>query len=357
MLPPFAPPALLVLLASAAAPPAAPLVIGFEEPDALSRWLSADPQADLSVTDAPEHVREGQRALQFTYEARGGAFFTLVGTGLQVAGAVSLRLSVQTAEQTPLRIAVQEQDGSEYETFYTSLPGVWNDIALPLSDLQPSPHAADENGALDADQIAALALSDLSNLPGSDGEALGRKTGAQQMWVDAICFGADPVPSAAALAPGGPTVSLAPDACRCLAVGGARLFRDRPNALRVGFRIGAQAARWPGVVVPIGSLHLERVRAVRVTLGAAEGLTAHVLLEERDGSRYDAPLDLPGGGLLREYRVPLEAFAADPTAPDENGRLDLDSLRMALVLADTYNALVDATGAGTLWVGSLTFEQ
>jgi hypothetical protein len=318
---------------------AAPVTYDFEADDAAAAWTANGPGAAAKVSHAATDVRVGKGALLCTYAGQPGAPFSLTKAELEIAGARSLSLSAKASSQAPLALSLAEEDGSAYHTFVT-LPGEqWCDVTLPLSDFQLQDGSQDENGALDADQVRTFTIQELANMGGELGGIFGTKLGDQRLILDNVAFRADAVPSSVKVEPGKVLIDdFSQPWFQLLPVGGAQLSHvpkngdDQPSALGIRFTFaptGAQA--WPGIVLPVGRADLSGARALRL---------------EQDGSRYEANTIVPEAEGWRARDVALADFKLDPSRTDENVALDADQLRVIVIVADAWNALLDEQEQG-----------
>jgi hypothetical protein len=339
----------------------APVTYDFEADDATAAWTVNGPNAAAKVSHAAADVRVGKGALLCTYTGQPGAPFSLTKAELQIAGTRSLLLSAKASSQAPLALSLAEEDGSAYHTFVT-LPGEqWCDVALPLSDFQLQDGSQDENGALDAEQVRTFTIQELANMPGEFGGIFGTKPGSQTLILDNVSFTPEIVPSGTKAEPGKVLIDeFSRPWFQLLPVGGAQLRHvpgdgnDQPSALRIRFTFapaGAQA--WPGIVLPVGHADLSGTRALRLRVKSVGPLKLHILLEEQDGSRYEANTVLAEAEGWRARDVALADFKLDPSRTDENGALDADQLRVIVIVADAWNALLDEQEQGEFELGDV----
>ncbi len=332
----------------------------FEEDADVDAWRSHAADAKLTITRDPANVRVGTGALQLSYEPAQEAYFIIETGVLDVAGAQSLCFCVKCSETTPLLYGVAEEDGSSYDGFLQCSPNEWVDVRVNLADLQLREDSDDENEALDADQIRSLLFFDLSNLPGDVGRALGWKQGPQAMWLDNVVISADAAPSRSRIRDvgGGQRQAVLDDfesgLAFGLAIGGAHLAIVREaggHFLRI--RYGAVAEQWQGFVFGVGHVGLTGLQRVSLRAKATQTARLGVVLEERDGSKYEFMLDLQAGDW-QEYALPVTGFAPDPGTIDENEALDPDQLRVMILLVDTFDSDVGADGTAEVSVDDLT---
>jgi len=191
----------------------------------------------------------------------------------------------------------------------------------------------------------------------------GQKTGEQTLHIDAVHFDVQDVPSRGKTGPGKVVVDeFAGGALHLLSVGQSRIKRvpgtegQGPDAVGIRFRFSPSGAlAWPGVVVPLGHVDLSRATALRLRLNPAAPLGLHVLLEEWDGSRYESECRVETGGEWVARDMKLADFTPDPARDDENNTLDLDQLRVVVVVADVFNALLDDKAEASLILDDILF--
>jgi hypothetical protein len=149
-----------------------------------------------------------------------------------------------------------------------------------------------------------------------------------------------------------------------LPLGGARLSHipgnggDTPSALRIGFTFMPDGPRaWPGVVLPVGHVDLTGARTLRLRVKAQGPANLHVLLEEQDGSRYELQSVIPEADDWQARDLALADFTLEAGGTDENGALDLDQLRVIIVVMDAWSALLDEQEAGSFSLDDVLFLE
>jgi hypothetical protein len=345
----------LMLAGSPAANAQALVQFGFEDDADVAAWRSYSTSARLSIARDAANVREGDGALQFSYEPGQDGYFIIETDALDVAGAQSLSFCVKCSERTPLLVGMGEEDGSSYDAFLQCPASDWLDVRLSLSDLQLRQDSEDENAALDADQIRSLLFFDLSNLPGEVGRALGWKEGAQFMWLDNVVISDEAVPSRSRVEGGGRVTveDFETGLVFGLAVGRADgVVVPEGNGHGLGIRYGAGAEQWQGVVLGVGHVDLTGLQSVSLRAKATHRTRWVTVLEERDGSKYQAVLELQPGDW-EEHVLPASDFVLDAETIDENDVLDADQLRVMILLVDTLDSDVGADGTAQVSVDDL----
>lgn len=326
-------------------------------------------ELDLTSGQVPESVKcwgkdakleiaetEDGRVLRFTYTAaRRSAAGLGIGPVELPPRECALRMQLKARTPTSLAIAVTEKDRSRYQAFYWLPANRWQKIALPLREMWLAERSRDENGKLDADQIDRFTIVDLANLPGQVGLALGLKDGPQQLDVRRLSI--EPLtagrvgeaPKQMALVDGFDREPYA-----LLPIGSPRLSFERVGeraGLRVEYRLGHY--RWAGFVRGIGHLPVKRFCGVRLMARASPAVRLHVVLEERDGSKYYTTCLVSVSEEARLVELPAERFRQLVDTRDENERLDPDQLRVIILVADSFSTRLRPGDRGWFWVDDL----
>ena len=333
---------------------------GFEDDADAAAWRSYCPTGKLTIAHDPANVRAGAGALEFSYEPAEQAFFIIETDALDVRGAQSLFFSVKCSEKTPFLFGVGEEDGSSYDGFLCCPANEWLDVQVNLSDLQLRQDSEDENATPDADQVRSLVFFDLSNLPGDVGKALGWKEGPQSMWLDEVAITAEPAPSRSRVETAGGERRVVLDDFESrlafgLAVGGAdfAVLANEAAGHSLRMRYGATPEQWQGFVLGVGHVDLAGLERVMLRSKATQAARLAVVLEERDGTKYQLLLDLKPGGW-QEHTLPVADVELDPETIDENDELNGDELRVMILLVDTLNSDMGPGGTVELWLDDLT---
>jgi hypothetical protein len=344
---------------------AAPVAYDFEQEADTAGWTAPGAGAALSITHDAQQVRQGKGALLCSFTGSPGAPFSLTRSDLEIAGARSLSVSLKASSQLPLSFRFLETDGSAYQLFVTCLPGQWCEVAAPLTDAQLEDGSSDENDRLDADQVASFTIQSLADLPGAMADLFGVLSGPQTLVVDDLAFRSEALPSHSVVTPGKTLADgFEEPALYLLPVGGVALARVPGHAggalsavsARFGFApAGPQA--WPGIVVPLGPVSLKNAKSLRLRMRSLGPLKFQVVLEEQDKSKFAAGGEMPAGGewVARDFR--LSDFKPDPTGSGAGGALDAGKLRVMLIVADCYNALLDDHARSEFAVADVLFLE
>jgi len=331
-----APPAAAVPMPAAAAA----LGLGFEDEADLAAWQALDAEAiiDLDTEEGAAHT--GQGCLRMTYVAREGAFEQLTAQPLTVEEAGALSFAIKADLPTNLSFGVVERGGAYYQQFAAIPANEWTLVSVPLPSLVLAQDTPDLLPGLQPDQIIEIRLADLANLPGSLGDALGRKTGVQRLCLDDVGLAAQTeAPVAGAADPRLFVDGFDKETIHALAIGDALLQRVRDgegHALRV--LAEDRTGRWKGFVAAVGQLDLRPAEALSLRLKASEALVLNVTLEEWDSSKYSQRVALEAGDEWTEKTIPLDALVLETDSDDENGQPDREQLRVVVVVAEVTRA-------------------
>jgi hypothetical protein len=285
-------------------PPIVP-EFSFEDEEGITYWYALDGEAELALTREKDHVARGQASLAITYTPRAGVFCLFGARNLEPLAFQSLRCAVKTDLQTPLVFTAQEEDGSKYH-FFTCIPqDQWTEVALDVGELMLTEDSQDENDQLDTEQVTELTLADLSNLEGESGRALGHKFGEQHLYLDDVQLSPEPGRKRSVQRDGDvrvdgfetPFISALPlGSVKLILQPGAPDTKGR-SSLRITYRLGGH--RWAGIVTGIGYLDLAGITQFSCQMRSSNEGKAQLVLEERDGSKYQAELPLDGAGRTR----------------------------------------------------------
>jgi len=343
-------------------PPARASLLDFETDALLSTWTASDGSATITLTNDKQNVAAGNGALQFAYAARPGVFQQVSTNGFGASSGNTLSLKLKASSPTSVSLGIQEQNGAQYQGLLWIGANEWVSVRTPLSDLILAQGAVDDNGRPDGDQVTGFFLADLANLQGEVGQALGYKAGDQRIWLDDLALVDDPhAKSRGSVEKLGDEWALIldgfeDDVCWGLPIrrAGLKLVPGAPQAkgqrgLEITYTLGA--GRWVGyVLAPPGRFDLST--ATKFHMWAKTDLNARlvIVLEERDGAKYDTAAKVPPDGKWHSTLIPFEDFAPADAGADANGQLDADQISRVIVLVDTFDADVRPGGLGSIVV-------
>ncbi len=315
--------------------------------------------------DAKLEVVEGQgpagrMSLRWTWQARRDQLAALrVALDGLPESAAGLEMWLRASAPTSFVLLLSERTGARYQGFFRVDAGRWYRISLPLSELWLAENCTDTDGRLTLGEVSSLTLLDIANLPGSLGLALGLKDGPQQVDIEGIRFLARAPEGHSQITDGMALIDcFSSGPLWLLPIGGPKLRVQQPEQPPEGCRgnelvieYTADRYRWCGYVAGIGHLPVERLEGVRLWARADPPVRIAVVLEERDGSKYEASVRVMKAVRWQRIRLPLERFVKSRGAKDENGKLDPDQLRVIIIVADAFSADLSRTdGVGRVWI-------
>ncbi len=349
-----------LLPVSAAAQQDVLLVADFEAD--TGGFVSADPVAELSISDDPNLAFEGQGALQLEYVQAPlypdvpewglpGALYLPLPDGAEGLGEIAFALRSKLS--TPIIVVLAEgEDGPRYNCLVWCAAGTWNEYSLVLSDfIHDRNGPADHNGRLDPADMTGVAIVDADGFVRMIGEATElfhvEPPAEQTLRLDAFVLRAGEPPTAPS--PGGPTAlaDYSPPMRGLLALGGRDVAvypeeqEDGEFALRADYTTPAGTlfalahALRPGVLDGVGAIRFHARTNRRVTLV--------VTLDERRGpgelnkSSYHATMQVEPADEFKMVTIPLSLFELGDDQTDPDGTLDADLVEML--------SIIDATAA------------
>jgi hypothetical protein len=350
--------------ATAPAPVTRVSLFDFESPLLAQTWAAWDPEATVALTHDQENVGAGAGALEHTYAARPGVYPRLYTNGFGAQAADTLGLKLKVSAPTSLSFGLQEDTGAQYQALLWLPADRWLDLRLPLADLILGQNATDDNSHLDVDRLEAFFLDDLANLPGETGQALGYKAGEQKLWVDDLTLVIDAgTRSRGRTEAYGDRRLLVVDDFESEAFWGLPIRQaslahvpGAPKApgqrgLELSYTLGA--GRWVGfVMAPPGSLDLSTAEAVHVWAKTDLNARLVLVLEKRDGTKYDTAWKVKPDGKWQVTDLPLADFAPSDADGQGAGQLDAGQVHRIILLVDTFDADVRPGG-----VGSVVFDD
>ncbi len=312
--------------------------------------------AGVTCWGAAAHLQvptiDGRPTMALVYQAARTTTAGLVVEGLNLpANAGRLTVEMRVAQTTSVAIDLYEAGGARYQAFYWVTANGWTAVDMPLGEFWLAERSADPDGRLDPDQVRRMTITDLANLPGQVGMALGLKDGPQEMDVRRMYVGpGTAVARGEVLDDRAEIDDRLREPLALLPIGGPGLAVVNPGdgpELEVRYQFGA--ARWIGFIRGVAQLPVGRMAALAFRAHAEPRVRMHVVLEQRDGAKFDATA-MASPGPAREIVLPLQAFRASAHGPGTSDKMDPGQMRAAIFVADTFSTRLRRGQEGRFWV-------
>lgn len=334
--------------------------------DDVANWVAIGPKSKIVVYHDPALGAPTVGAMRHNYEIAKGDFNALILpiSGGSIDGAKSLKFSVRADLSTLLVIALQEEEGGRYSALVHAPKDRWQPVELSIDDFALSMDKGDPkdpNGKLDLNLVTSLAVADLSQFfaqveePGAKA-LFDIKPGAHTLYFDDFSVTKEPLPLSTSSAGEDVRIdSFVHPQLAWFGMGAVNLSRVTGKPLEgAGLKAEYRQTKGKPVVLtrPMMPWVLTQAKSLSFDAAATQGTKLIVQVEERDGGKYNATVDVPAGSELKHFKLPFADFKPSDDSKDPNGKLDVGTIK-------TLN-IIDATGMfsttdqdNTLWMNNL----
>lgn len=345
--------------------PEAPLIQHSFKEDAAG-WMPIGQTAKVVIYHDPALGAPTVGALRFNYGINKGEFNALLLPAKydSLKTAKAFKFSVKTDLDTLLAVTVQEEEGGRYLALVHAPKDAWQPVELSVGDFalaMDKDDPKDPNGKLDMEQVTAIVVADISQLfaQNEDPKLTGLfdvKKGAHTLYFDDFSVTTEAIP---------PSTSSAGDDVRVdsfvhpqlawFALGGPKLSRASGAPL-AGAGLKAEYRQAEGKLAILSRTMMPWIltQAKTLTFDAASqhGAKLIVQVEETEGGKYNAVVDVPAGAKSTPFRLLFSEFKAADDSKDPNGKLDLGKVKN-LLLIDVSGAVEKVDRENVLWLGNL----
>ncbi len=345
--------------------PAAPILQQTFE-DEAGGWVGMGTTAKVTLTTEAANVKAGKSALKFDYGIKKGETNLLI---LPIADSKlskmqSLSFWVKANHSAPLVIALGEKDGGRYCAAFTVPKDKWQRVELTPADFilnVGKDDPKDPDGKLDLDKVENVGIVDFGQIFVQSDDANFLKlfhvqTGDQTLYVDDFTVSETKLSEPAATSKDDYRFdTFARPQVSWLGVGEAQISRVTGKPLE-GAGLQTTYHQAPGTVMGIlravkGGELAGRTQ-LRFTAATAKATTIIVQLEESDGGKYNASVELPGNSEKKDFTLALADLSVASDSKDDNTKLDLDKVTQILFI--DASGLTGATDQdNTLWLNNL----
>lgn len=329
-------------------------------------WISIGQTAKIAIYHDPALGAPTTGALRFNYGINKGEFNALLlpTKADSLKTAKSLKFSVRADLATVLAVAIQEEEGGRYVALVHAPKDAWQPVELSIGDFalaMDKDDPKDPNGKLDLELITAIVVGDVSQFfAQSDDPALsalgGIKTGPHTLYLDDFSIGTEAVP---------PSTSSAGDDVRIdsfvhpqlswFGLGGVKMSRVTGAPLE-GVGLKAEYRQAPGKLAMLSRTMMPWVLTQAKTLAfdaaSTNGAKLIVQVEETDGGKYNALVDVPAGSKAKHFSLPFADFKASDDSKDTDKKLDLGKVK-TLTVIDVSGVTEQADRDNVLWLNNL----
>lgn len=335
----------------------------FEED--LGGWTAFGSSAKTAVYVDPSIGAPTSGCLRFTYETKAGDTNVLIlpTSATLMTNAKSFKFWVRTDASTTVAVALSEEEGGRYIASVHTAKDKWQPVELSIYDFALATgkdDPKDPNGKLDLDRIAGVALVDLNQFfVQSAGNPLaglaGVTTGKHTLYLDDFSIESTEI---------APSTSSSGDDIRIdgfshpqlewITLGGIDITKSAGAPL-TGSGMKADYERSGTLQLLLRNLNpwvLTNAKFLSLEAAATNATKLLVMVEETSGGKYNTIIEVPAESTAGTYKVAFSDFKPADDSHDDNAKLDPGQIKNIGIM-DATALLGGASGANTLWIGSL----
>ena len=320
--------------------------IDFESPQ--HGWFVL-PGADgtVELTENPNDVKAGKRALRYTYTAAPGKLNAIVYLEPE-SWAQAFRFWIKADRPALFALSVQEESGERWHAPFWVSGNAWQQVTIALSDFMLAEDTKPVNNRLDMDDAQGIGLIDVSAIFLATPEAallFGNQSGTHMVWLDEFEF----LSSAPARRSDPNTLDdFQRDYLVWMATAYTTLKREA-NGMRVEYNLPFPYLF--GVLRWLEPNSLRDTKGLEIAIQVKTPTTLAVFVEESDGERWSATFDAGGESKPEPKRLLWSQFTiTDDTKGKGDGKLDPASIKL-LSLAD-WGVLSEGAPSVNHWLVS-----
>ena len=343
-----------------------PSVIEHSFEENIGGWTGFGASAKVALTKEAGSVKVGKGALQFDYAVKKGEMNMLLlptGDGT-LTKMKSLSFWVKATHSTPLIVTLGEKEGGRYNASAFVPKDTWQKVELATSDFVVATgkdDPKDPNNKLDLDQVENLGISDLSQILAQSEDPnftklLNVQTGPHMLTFDEFNVSEKALPDAMTTEKDEVLLDkLIRPQLAWFGFGSAQVSRvtEKPLdgvSVKVDFRQEPNTIMGLARGVKPGAL--ANTKELRFTAASSKLTTLYVQLEESEGGKYNATIELPGNSEKKEFTLVFADFKPSDDSNDANGKLDLDKVQQ-IIFFDISGLTGAVSQENTLWINSL----
>lgn len=317
-----------------------------------------DGESKVAVTRDAQHVKVGKGALVWSYDVSPAAIRVLsIQRPKDFGGMKSIRFWLKCTSATAVLVGLNETGGASYQASAYCPAGAWQEVVLNLDEFVADEPGKDRNGKLDLDEIESFHLIDLGSflvrmLPDVKGPRI--------LWLDDVVFSPAAAPQTIGIAKGPkggpvylvdtfetPAIRWVPVAFEVAETPRITLFEAllavQEGSLRMTYP--RRAATLQGILRNLEKVDLKKATGLELSLKTSHDGTFMVSVQEKDGSRYQAMVELKASDGWKRLSWAFTDLKKADDSQDENDKLDADQIK-ELSIADLTPLLPGGAGVG-----------
>ncbi|MGQ9657840.1 MAG: hypothetical protein ACUVV1_08045 [Fimbriimonadales bacterium] len=299
----------------------------------------------LELTEKPNDVKSGKRALRYTYTAAAGKLNAIIHLEPEL-WAQGFRFWIKAERPSLFALTLQEQSGERWQALFWVSGNAWQRVTIAHTDFTLAEDTKPVNNKLDMDTVEGLGLIDVSALFLASPEAavlFGEQTGTRMLWLDDFEFLSE-MPARRA-APN--TIDdFQRDYLVWMATAHTTIRRET-GGMRVEYDFPFPDIF--GVLRAVEPNVLRDTKGIEVALQVKTPTTLVVFVEEQDGERWSATFEAGGERAPEAKRLLWSQFTiTDDTKGKGNGKLEPVMIKM-LSLAD-WGVLTEDAPSNNRWL-------
>ncbi|MGV3618878.1 MAG: hypothetical protein ACO1SV_26430 [Fimbriimonas sp.] len=357
---------LLAVGAAFAQAPAEPLIKHTFAEDAAG-WIPVGNGAKVVIFHDPALGAPTTGALRLNYQVQKGEFNGLyLPTPFDsLKTAQSIKFSVRADQGTVIAVALQEEEEGRYVAVFHAPKDGWQPVELSVHDFalaMEKDDPKDPNAKLDLERVTGIFIGDLSQIFASIEDPKAKdlfevKPGPHTLYLDDFTVSSTPVaPSTASAGADVRIDSFAHPQLAWYGLGGVKMSRASGTPLE-GAALKADYRQAPGkpIILTRNMMPwvLTQSKSLAFDAASAQASKLIVQVEETEGGKYNATVDVPAGSQAKHFDLPFADFKASDDAKDPSGKLEVGKIKQ-ITFIDATGMLQSADRDNTLWINNLT---
>ncbi len=299
----------------------------------------------VALTENPNDVKAGKRALRYTYTAAAGTLNAIMYLEPET-WTQAFRFWIKADRPALFALSVQEESGERWHAPFWVSGNEWQQVTIALSDFALAEDTKPVNNKLDIDDAQGIGLIDVSAIFLATPEAailFGDQSGTRMMWLDEFEF----LSRAPARRSDPNSIDdFQRDYLVWMATAYTTLKREA-NGMRVEYNLPFPYLF--GALRMMEPSSLRGTKGLEIAIQVKTPTTLAVFVEETDGERWSATFEAGGESKPEPKRLLWSQFTiTDDTKGKGDGKLDPASIKL-LSLVD-WGVLSEGAPSANHWL-------